>query len=924
MCHGQCQEWITTIPTYWGAGGGGEARSAAVVDHDGPGPAPEIMYFGWWGGEQAPDFTGVGAYSMHPWDVRVPWEMSLNGGLSTLDALGGVVGGIPPYSLIMTGVISDPNGQIHRLAAWDGTTLHPIGPSGPTDTQGQFSRFLLWDSDGPGTTENWLVASGNMTRVGGVAVSNIAVWDGESWSSLAGGLPFTVYAMVVFDFDGDGPEPARLVVTTSDPVNSVKICDGETWMPLGVTTAGAIAVHDPDGEGPSAASIYVNSSCCTAERFRRWNGQEWVSASLGWPSSQQASVAYMTSFDPDGEGARPPQLVAVGEFYNDLLFGPFYTFAVMSESGWTLPINNPYDATVYSPSGWHYGLRRVLPFDPDGPGPRRTELHGMGPVNAFGAPTYLNSVGPSWNGDSIVPMSGLFYGPPVWGFIRFDADGTGPESTRLYAHGSFSFVEGQEAAGLAVWQDGRWHGLGVADGLMRARTASIFDFDGDGPEAPSLIATNVMPGRSVMNRWDGQQWLPVGNIVRTQSSTNEVFGMASFDGDGPGGAPPSLFMAGNFPGMSGLQRLIGDQWVSAGLPRTATYFSVLEIDHDSSGPLPAVLLSLNPAGILRWTGSDWSPYGGTVTVSNTASNGTGYRWNALAWDSDGSGPLPTELVICADTITTQSGVFRGAGAFNGASWRGIAGGTPPGAIRSSWIVDLDGAGPGGDEIVVCGTSATAILRNGSWLPIGIVSLGVAGPSPEVEGPGEGELFIGGEFEPTSQIRARYFARWRLATPLFVAENPVETVIPLNATASLSVEVTGSAPQLRWKRNGQIVNDGLGGASPGGGTVIGATSAVLTIVQARCSDAGGYTCEATNACYSTESDMARLDVLTCPCDADVNCDNVLSPADVAAMERAVGGDLAGFCLLNPDFNGDFALDGFDVEAVEIVVQGGPCP
>ena len=28
--------------------------------------------------------------------------------------------------------------------------------------------------------------------------------------------------------------------------------------------------------------------------------------------------------------------------------------------------------------------------------------------------------------------------------------------------------------------------------------------------------------------------------------------------------------------------------------------------------------------------------------------------------------------------------------------------------------------------------------------------------------------------------------------------------------------------------------------------------------------------------------------------------------------------------SPDFNGDFALDGFDVEAVEVVVGGGPCP
>lgn len=63
---------------------------------------------------------------------------------------------------------------------------------------------------------------------------------------------------------------------------------------------------------------------------------------------------------------------------------------------------------------------------------------------------------------------------------------------------------------------------------------------------------------------------------------------------------------------------------------------------------------------------------------------------------------------------------------------------------------------------------------------------------------------------------------------------------------------------------------------------------------------------------------------CACSPDVNCDFALDGFDVAAQERAIGGDTTDYCLPDPDYNGDFALDGFDVAAVESGVGGGDCP
>lgn len=73
----------------------------------------------------------------------------------------------------------------------------------------------------------------------------------------------------------------------------------------------------------------------------------------------------------------------------------------------------------------------------------------------------------------------------------------------------------------------------------------------------------------------------------------------------------------------------------------------------------------------------------------------------------------------------------------------------------------------------------------------------------------------------------------------------------------------------------------------------------------------------------EMATARL-TLGATCDADVNCDGVVNVSDLAVMEAAVGGDMSEFCLDDPDFNGDFALNGFDVEAVSMVMIGLPCP
>ena len=79
-----------------------------------------------------------------------------------------------------------------RIARWDGTRWWALG-SGITGT-----------NEGSGTTVDAIAVSGSnvyvgglFTNAGGVAVNNIAKWDGASWSALGSGIPGRVSAIAV-------------------------------------------------------------------------------------------------------------------------------------------------------------------------------------------------------------------------------------------------------------------------------------------------------------------------------------------------------------------------------------------------------------------------------------------------------------------------------------------------------------------------------------------------------------------------------------------------------------------------------------------------------------------------------------------------------------------------------------------------------
>jgi hypothetical protein len=90
-------------------------------------------------------------------------------------------------------------------------------------------------------------------------------------------------------------------------------------------------------------------------------------------------------------------------------------------------------------------------------------------------------------------------------------------------------------------------------------------------------------------------------------------------------------------------------------------------------------------------------------------------------------------------------------------------------------------------------------------------------------------------------------------------NPIAVPAQRGATVSLSVKAAGfGALSYQWRRNAINVRDGPAGASPGGGTLSGSTSNILTIAGLADSDQGSYDVVVANACGPATSQAVLLE------------------------------------------------------------------
>lgn len=136
--------------------------------------------------------------------------------------------------------------------------------------------------------------------------------------------------------------------------------------------------------------------------------------------------------------------------------------------------------------------------------------------------------------------------------------------------------------------------------------------------------------------------------------------------------------------------------------------------------------------------------------------------------------------------------------------------------------------------------------------------------------------------------------------------------------------------VQWQRNGIPIINGSGDASPGGGSVSGASGLLasptdgipttLTITNAQPSDSGLYAAVFSNTCGSTVITAAAVTVTPALpyCPADYNQNGGVDGADVEDFVVAWAASDH-----RADVNEDGGIDGADVETFFMAWQASGC-
>ncbi|MFO0277311.1 MAG: WD40 repeat domain-containing protein, partial [Planctomycetota bacterium] len=183
---------------------------------------------------------------------------------------------LPNGDLIAAGGFPGASGvAASNIARWNGATWSPLGTGCNSPV-----RCLAVAPNGD------LFATGSFTLAGGVACAGIARWNGTAWSALGSGLGlFGGQALAALP-NGDIVVGGSFLTAGGGTVNRVARWNGSVWTALGTGLSGvvtALAAH-PNGE-LIVGGTFATAGSVTANNLARWNGATWQPFGAGCDAS---------------------------------------------------------------------------------------------------------------------------------------------------------------------------------------------------------------------------------------------------------------------------------------------------------------------------------------------------------------------------------------------------------------------------------------------------------------------------------------------------------------------------------------------------------------------------------------------------------------------------------------------------------------
>lgn len=615
------------------------------------------------------DFTtagGLQANSIARWDPMYEMWFPLASGIS-----GGDSGNPGVHALAQTsdgsiyagGDFSTADGlSASEIARWDGRSWSTLG-SGIGGVPYAVVHAIAVGQDGS------IFAGGYFTTAGGVQANYIARWDGTSWYPMGGGMNGRVRALT---FGPGGSLYAGGDFTSAGNVaaNHVAQWDGISWHPVGSGIDGAVNAMAFGSNGLLYAGGYFTTAGGNAATYvAQWNGTVWEEVGGGMDEQVFALVA------------RPDDSLFAGGRFNSAGSTVASSIArwIPSQVSWSsLGDGNGLSAPV-----------TTFSLGQDG------SLYAGGHFHSAGA-SFVNYIG-QWNGSA---WSSLGEGVDD----RVFSLAVGPDGS-MYAGGWFNTAGGVSTSHIARWDGSSWFALGSGtnDTVGALVVGSDGVYAGGGFTSAGGVPANYIA------RWDGSFWHPLGTGLDDWVSALAI---------GPDG---SLYVGGYFNSAGGtmanyIARWDGISWHSLGTGVggvAGAFVNTLAFGMDGS---------LYAGGYFTTAG--------VIPVNNIA------RWDGSSWHALGYGtnyPI-FELAISPDGSLFAGGVFSiagGAPANNIAHWDGISWHPLGSGIAYTFAVsvnalavDPDGSlYVGGNFMAAGGKPASRIAhwRGGSrykvWLPL---------------------------------------------------------------------------------------------------------------------------------------------------------------------------------------------------------------
>ena len=537
----------------------------------------------------------VQAHGIARWDGE-KWQ-PLGSGMFDRDAKSGWVNAltIDRYGFLYAGGIFTiaEGGPANYMARWDGKQWSALGGSIGVRFQGANVFALATDDRGN------LYVGGWFDSAGGVSVSNLARWNGESWSGVgeeAGGA-FAGGVRTILADGGNVYVGGTLTATGKNDPSGIEKWNGTTWEEL----SGDVSAYPNNLAMDRNGNLFVVGSFnsiggISANNVAKWDGLGW--SGLGNDHSVNGKVYAMVSDDHGGAYLGGDFLAAGGMTVNSIAHWDGTDWKGL-EDGLTGAING--------------GAVLDLALDKQG-----NLYAGGGFVQAGGKAA--NHVA-RWNGSSWEAL-----GDGVNGYVYtlvFDGGGN------LFVGGGFDHAGGVAANNVAKWTGTQWEALDI--GTNDTVHSLVIDDDnrliagGDFTTAGEVQAGGVA-------RWNGSAW---------ESLSDQSFGRA------PWIPKRLLFSQGT------LYFIAGNVWV-----RRDGKFQLLGDGisfSDFSHSLYAVTMALDGQGNLVVGG--YFDRAGSTPANCIA------RWNGTNWENLGSGMdnLVSALAVASDGRLFAGGGFSQAG-----------------------------------------------------------------------------------------------------------------------------------------------------------------------------------------------------------------------------------------------------------------------